>query len=149
MNDKNYKPHYKKHKFVPAFVLLLLWQSSNPSCSAAAAINEWHKGEMWQMVANETLLNKITKLHNEWNGIDICLTNNHLPNFCFISLTWSESETKLTKKCRITYPKLKLTNILKLKQHYSFTAILLHIPVCILVEKTITLQGVCVVDCWQ
>jgi len=36
MNDKNYKPHYKKYKFVPAFVLL--WQSSNPSCSAA--INE-------------------------------------------------------------------------------------------------------------
>ena len=79
MNDKNYKPHYKKHKFVPAFVLL--WPSSNPSCSAA--INEWHKGEMWQMVANWI---KITKLHNEWNGIDICLTNNHLPNFCDIFL---------------------------------------------------------------
>jgi len=57
---------------------------------------------------------------------------------------------KINKKCRITYPKLKLTNILKLKEHYSFTTILLHIPVCVLVEKTITLQGVCfVVDRWQ
>jgi len=37
-----------------------------------------------------------------------------------------------------------------LKEHYSFTAILLPIPVYVLVEKTITLQGVCfVVDCWQ
>jgi len=37
-----------------------------------------------------------------------------------------------------------------LKEHYSFTTILLHIPVCVLVEKTITLQAVCfVVDCWQ
>jgi len=37
-------------------------------------------------------------------------------------------------KCRITYPKLKLTNILKVEEH-SFTTILLHIPVCVLVEK--------------
>ena len=34
------------------------------------------------MVVNETLLNKSN--NNEWNGIDICLTNNHLPNFCDI-----------------------------------------------------------------
>ena len=46
-------------------------------------------------------------------------------------------------KCQITDPKLKLTNILILKEHYSFTAILLPIPVYVLVEKTITLQGVC------
>jgi len=78
--------------------------------------------------------------------MDICLTNNHLLNFSFISLILSESETN------VTYPKLKLTNILKLKEHYSFTTILilLYTPVCVLVEKTITLQGVCfIVDCWQ
>jgi len=39
------------------------------------------------MVANETLLNKNNKVtYNEWNGMDICLTNNNLPNFSFISL---------------------------------------------------------------
>jgi len=64
--------------------LLLLWQSSNPSCSAA--INEWHKGEMWQMVVNQTNIHsihywiRITKLHNEWNGIE-WKSNNHMPDF--------------------------------------------------------------------
>jgi len=33
-------------------------------------------------------------------------------------------------------PKLKLTNILKFEEHYSFTTVLQHIPVCVLVEKT-------------
>jgi len=54
MNDKKYKPHYKKYKFVPAFVPLC--QSNNLSCSAA--IKESHKGEVWQIFVNETLLNK-------------------------------------------------------------------------------------------
>ena len=40
----------------------------------------------------------------EWNGVDIYLTNNHLPDFSFISLT-SESETNVE-----LHPKLKLTN---------------------------------------
>jgi len=61
--------------------------------------------------------------------MDIYLTSNHLPDFYFISLI-SESETNVK-----LHPKLKLTNILKFKQHYSFTRILLHIPLCILVEK--------------
>jgi len=47
--------------------------------------------------------------------MDIFLTNNHLPDFSFISLT-SESETNVE-----LHPKLILTNILKFKQHYSFT----------------------------
>jgi len=99
MNDKNYKPHYKNYKFVPAFVLL--WQSSNPSCSAA--INEWLKREMWQMVVDETNIHSIrywiktTKLHDEWNEMDICITNNHLPNFSFKTSDslLSESETNV------------------------------------------------------
>jgi len=61
--------------------------------------------------------------------MDIYLTNNHLPDFSFISLI-SESETNVE-----VHPKLKLKNILKFKQHYSFTRILLHIPVGVLVEK--------------
>jgi len=60
----------------------------------------------------------------EWIGMDICLTDNHLTDFSFISLIWSESETSVK-----LHPKLKLTNILKFIQHYSFTTILLRIPV--------------------
>jgi len=87
------------------------------------------------MVVNETIHSihyciRITKLHNEWSGMDICLTNNHLPDFSFISLIGSEYQTIVE-----LLPKLKLTNTLKFKQHYSFTAILPHIPVCVLVEK--------------
>jgi len=70
-------------------------------------------------------------LHNDWNGMDICLASKHLPNVPFISLIRSESDTNVE-----LHPKLKLTIILKFKEHYSFTAILLHIPVCVLVEKT-------------
>jgi len=40
----------------------------------------------------------------ESNGVDICLTHNHLPDFFFISLT-SESETNVE-----LHPKLKCTN---------------------------------------
>ena len=40
----------------------------------------------------------------EWNGMDICFNNNHLPDFSFISLT-SESETNVK-----LHPELKLTN---------------------------------------
>ena len=69
------------------------------------------------------------------NEMDICLTNNHLPDFSFISLIWSESETDVE-----LHPKLKLTNILKFKQHYSFTTILLHIPVCVVVGKNYQLD---------
>jgi len=29
------------------------------------------------------------------NGMNICLTNNYLPLFSFISMIWSESETNL------------------------------------------------------
>jgi len=32
---------------------------------------------------------------------------------------------------------------LKFEEHYSFTTVLLHIPVSVLVEKTIILQEVC------
>ena len=72
------------------------------------------------MVANETNIHsiryriRITKLH-KWNGTDICLTNNHLPDFSFISLI-SESETNET--IVELHPKLKLINILKLKQDF-------------------------------
>jgi len=64
--------------------------------------------------------------------MDICLTNSHLPDFSFIglSLICSESETNVE-----LHPKLKLTNILRFKEHYSFTSILLHISVCVLAEK--------------
>jgi len=61
--------------------------------------------------------------------MNIYLTNNHLPDFSFVSLIWSESETNVE-----LHPKLKLTYILKFKQHYSFTAILLHVPVCVPVQ---------------
>jgi len=67
-------------------------------CCRSVAIND--KVEIWQMVVNETNIHsidysiRITKLHNEWNGMDICLTNNHLPDFSFISLI-SESETNV------------------------------------------------------
>jgi len=101
-------------------------------------------------IGNETNIHsihywiRITKLHNEWNGMDICLTNNHLPDFSFITLTRSESETNVE-----LHPKLQLTNILIFKQHYSFITILLHIPVCALVEITCQLMllitGCC---CW-
>jgi len=47
----------------------------------------------------------MTKLRDEWNGMDICLTNNHLADFSFISLIWSERETNVE-----LHPKLKLTN---------------------------------------
>jgi len=40
---------------------------------------------MWQMVVNETRI-RITNLHNDGNGMDICLNNIHLPNISFISL---------------------------------------------------------------
>jgi len=118
--------------------------------------NEWHKGEMWQLVVNETIIHsihywiRITKLHNDWNGMDICLTNNHLPKFSFISLIWSESETNVE-----LHPKLKMTIILKFKEHYSFTTILLNINsiylfAYLLRKLQISVQGVCfVVDCWQ
>jgi len=119
--------------------LVLFWQSSNPSCSVA--INEWHKGEMWQMVVNETNIHsihyqiRITKLHNERNGMDICLTNNHLPDSSFISLIimiWKWNQ------CWIT-PKTKTDKYVEFKQHYSFTTILLHIPVWVLAQK---------ITCW-
>jgi len=44
--------------------------------------------------------------------MDVCLSNNHLPDFCFINLV-SESETDVE-----LHPKLKLINILKYKQHF-------------------------------
>ena len=59
--------------------------------------------------------------------MDIYLTNNHLPDFSFISLT-SESETNVE-----LHPELKLTNINLSKIKISFTTMLLHIPVCVLV----------------
>jgi len=50
----------------------------------------------------------------EWNRYGICLTNtnSHLPDFSFITKTdrW------------------------QVKQHYSFIAVLLHIPVCVVVD---------------
>jgi len=139
MNDKDYKLFTNliiSNTSLFQHFLVLLWQSSNPSCSVA--MNVWHKGEMWQLVVNETNIHfihywiRIAKLHNDWNGMDICLTNNHLPNISCISLIWSESETNVE-----LHPKLKLTTVLKFKEHYSFTTILLYIPVCVLVEKTI------------
>jgi len=65
----------------------------------------------------------------KWN-MDICLNNNYLPGFSFISLT-SESETNVD-----LHQKLKLTDI-NLSRYFkiSFTTMLLHIPVCILVQK--------------
>ena len=50
----------------------------------------------------------------ERNGMHICLNNNHLPDFSFISLT-SESETYVE-----LYPKLKLTNINLSKIFFKF-----------------------------
>ena len=67
----------------------------------------------------------------EWNGYS--LTDNHLPDFSFIPLiSLSKTNVELHPKL-----KLKLTNVLKFKQHYLVTKILLHIPVCVLVEKII------------
>jgi len=50
-------------------------------------------------------------LHNEWNGMDVCHTNNNLPDFSFVSLS-SESETSVE-----LHP--QLTNIMKFKQHFK------------------------------
>jgi len=45
--------------------------------------------------------------------MDICLTNNHLPDFCLISnIFGSETNVEL-------HPELKLTNILKFRQHFK------------------------------
>jgi len=58
--------------------------------------------------------------------MDICLTNNHLPDFFFISLT-SESETNDE-----LYPQLKLTNILYSQQYhciYLFLYLLRKLPI--------------------
>jgi len=46
--------------------------------------------------------------------MDIYLTNNHLPDFSFLSLI-SESETNVE-----LHPKLKLTNILNFNQKFFF-----------------------------
>jgi len=64
--------------------------------------------------------------------MDICLNNNHLPDFSFISLT-SESETNVE-----LHPELKLTNINLSKIFKNFihdNAIAYTVPVCILVQK--------------
>jgi len=57
----------------------------------------------------------------------------------FLSLTVEVLQGKMCQKFKTNvelHPKLKLTIILKFKENYSFTTILLHIPVCVLVEKT-------------
>jgi len=70
--------------------LVQLWHSSNPSCSVA--INEWHKGEMWQMVANET---NIHSIHYLWSP---CVIGNTIYIFImsFVLLSFFLSSPNLS-----------------------------------------------------
>ena len=65
------------------------------------------------------------------------LGNKNYFSCCLLSLVcwmyWAE-DMKMGQNVEL-HLKLKLSNILKFKEHYSFTTVLLHMPVSVLVEK--------------